>query len=128
MKLLILLFFSVLIYSCDKQDIKTQYPEIVGEYEWHYSSQGIGDSHSFENVSDKYAIHILDNGKLIFIRNGEKVFKKRIVDVADALLTDGLQITIGKDEDQMWFTITDDILTSNIEPFDGYVNEYKRMN
>jgi hypothetical protein len=123
-------YFFMLIFlfaTCKKANLKTYNQEIIGDYEWYYSVRDLGDSYSFDSHPDKYGIRIKSNSKLFIFKNDEIIYKGTIESISHTYFG-GHKLQMRDKDLSVEFEISEDILNSENWPFQGYKNEYKKIN
>lgn len=128
-----LLIFTVLLvaisYSCKKVNIRKDYPELSGEYEWYNTSDTTGTLYTYNPTGDQYKIRIKDNSKVLIYKNGVKIYKETILSAQpDSLSPTGINLLAGKGYKEFTCTIDSGYLITRYLPFAAYTNEYKKVN
>lgn len=76
------LFLLILLLSnCSKVNLKKDYEEVIGDYEWMYSQNELESIHAYDSEGDRYGIQIKKKRKILFFKNGEKTDEYKIEEV-----------------------------------------------
>lgn len=119
------LYILILIgfFSCNK--VKPDYKQLIGDYQWVFSSLSMHSSVSDQQTEDKYGVKILKNGRLIYFHNDEKIINEKIKDIK--VEGENIKITIIKKNVSYQFIFSDNKLYSGNYPFGNYENQFNKI-
>jgi hypothetical protein len=127
-KFIAISLITIALIGCSKENQKQELASVIGDYEWYYSFDGYQESIYNSDSEDKYGIRLKSRGKVQFFKNSEKEMALKILSCSD-LLNGGKSITVELSEEvQLQLRIENNILKLGTWPFDGYENEFSKLN
>lgn len=84
---LLLVSFSYVLNSCNKEEVVINFPELVGDYEWVYTQFFYNDFITSPESANKYGIRILSNDKVQLFKNGKRQNSYKIKGIYPASFT-----------------------------------------
>ena len=123
MKYSLYILILIALISCNK--VKPTYTQLIGDYQWVFSSLSMHSSISDQQTEDKYGLKILKNGRLIYFHNDEKIINEKIKDIKKE--GDNIKITIIKKTISYQFIFSDNKLYSGNYPFGNYENQFNKI-
>ena len=122
-----LLFFTVLLSSCNKSKISLKdETAMIGEYEWAYSFGADNESESQETISDRYGIVLKKNGKAKLYHNSELVSSGYVVEVNPSLGS-VKEVLLVLDDENVFLTFTGTELEYDSYPIENHTNIFKKQ-
>lgn len=124
-----ILWFILILVSCNKHDITDSQSEIIGDYEWFYSLDSFYNTTAQDNTSDKWGIRIKSNSKIFVFKNEEEIFKGKITSIVPESVngTGGWDISVQHKDFTTVLRFKDNQLKSWHWPFDGNTNNYLKQ-
>ncbi len=80
MKLMLAFCVFIIVVGCNKYKLSSDH-EVIGDFEWGYSSNDSFESTSQDNYVHRYGIRIKDNSKVYVFKNDEIIYKGKIEEI-----------------------------------------------
>lgn len=114
------------LFGCNKVNLKKDFSEIKGDYEWIYSEKGISNVHAFDSEGDRYAIRIEDKRTLLIFKNGRKIEKYKLAGVSQSKSGD-YSLRVETKYSDLYFRINGNELFTYATPFYEYENYFTKV-